>query len=113
MEVVQGRQAQCLPVTHWDGHSQGRRDQGNGASGRCLLSCLFFGKQGEPGDTEAAAPGLLCCEGLQSVTLSLVCVSTRAIAAAQGLRDYREVLFYPMHDLPNSAVKPLNSFMGI
>ena len=70
--------------------------------------------------TEAAAPGLLCCEGLQSVTLSLVCVSTRAIAAAQGLRDYREVLFYPMHDLlghgrhylPNSAVKPLKSFMA-
>jgi hypothetical protein len=25
MEVVQGRQARCLQVTHWDGHSQGRR----------------------------------------------------------------------------------------
>ena len=59
MEVVQGRQAQCLQVTHWDGHSQGIRDLGSGASGRCLQSCLFFGKQGEPGVTEAAAPGLI------------------------------------------------------
>jgi hypothetical protein len=36
-----------------------REEETRGVSGRCLLSCLLFGKKGEPGVTEAAAPGLI------------------------------------------------------